>query len=51
MFDKDYHRNDKMIENKIDLNNDFFDVLKYGRYVINNIEPLNKNTDESNAKF
>jgi len=32
-------------------NNDFFNFLKYSGYSINNIEPINIDTNEQNAKF
>ena len=32
-------------------NDDFFNFLKHSGYSINNIEPININTNESNAKF
>jgi len=32
-------------------NNDFFNFLKYSGYSINNIKPININTNEPNAKF
>ena len=36
---------------EIDVNTDFYNFLKYSGYSLNNIEPININTDEDYAKF
>ena len=41
----------RRVKERLDLNNDFFNFLKYGGYSINNIAPININSNEANAKF